>query len=336
MPDPGDETLLLDDILALSETATEPDEGVLYSAGLIRGESAPVSSGDDVALVSPHLAQARSALPPPRVDISNGVEYDAYLSNPTGTWTTESGVVFTPDGLTAVTGTHTGFGDDYLSAFELATAWDIDSFTGNIDDQGGFSFDTRDGRGIAFGDDGHLVHIVAPPNVYMIELTTAYDITSMSLPESSYSHSEVGGGIAWNDDGTKFTTAGMSEYECKTPYDVTTASYITSNNLTSDRGVFWGPNGRSLLTLATEPAGTEGWQIVNYTCSTPYDITTAANPQNAHIEYSSSDPYQHIGVSGLYLNPDSDRFYYEAQVYDSTGQGGPTNSQPQIRQYNIL
>jgi hypothetical protein len=148
--------------------------------------------------------------------------------------------------------------------------------------------------GCSFNASGTKVYLSGIPafggngTVYQYSLSTPYDVTTMTYDGVDYSLGANGQvGVVWNDTGTSFITCFytvtangfVTQHDCSTPYDISTASY-SGNSLTVNfraNGAAWGNKGTKLYVVDKDPGAqyVANSGIIEYTCSTPYDLSTA-------------------------------------------------------------
>jgi len=174
--------------------------------------------------------------------------------------------------------------------YTASTAYDVTtlSYTNNS-----FSVGGQDGdpTSITWNDTGTKLFIVGNNSgaVYEYTASTAYDVTTLSYTNNSFS---VGGqdgdptSITWNDTGTKLFIVGnnsdaVHEYTASTAYDVTTLSYTNNSFGVSGEGIFptsitWNDTGTKLFMV-----GRSSDAVHEYTASTAYDVTTLSYTNNS-------------------------------------------------------
>ena len=146
-----------------------------------------------------------------------------------------------------------------------------------------FSFTSQDSspNAIRFIDNGSILYMVGDNcnSVYQYNLTTPYDITTMSYSGNSLSVNAQGStprGIDINDSGSLMVIVNnnvLYEYSL-TAFDISTATY-TSNNFSFGsedsiiRGISYNSDGSKLYAI-----GQGNSRIYEYNLSTNYDITT--------------------------------------------------------------
>ena len=155
-------------------------------------------------------------------------------------------VVFKPDGLKMYT---LSGNTDRIYEWDLSTEWDVTTATANQN----FSIVGTDNApyGFYFKPDGLKVYMTGRENdkVYEMNMSTAWDISSITSTSQSYAHSgsisqslgvneELIGGITFYPDGTRMYTTGnrqnmVYEHKLTTAWDITTATYHTSMSVAS-------------------------------------------------------------------------------------------------------
>lgn len=168
--------------------------------------------------------------------------------------------------------------------------------------------------GLAFKSDGTKVYFggVVQDKIFEMDLSTAWDISTAS-GSTSFSVSSQDGtplDVVFKSDGTKMMFIGrindsVYEYTLSTAWDVTSASYVRAFSVASQDTLPWG--------LAFKPDGTEmyvggdnGDQILQYTLSTGWDLSTASYTSNVGISLQTQNP------NGLDISPNGDRIYVVA------------------------
>lgn len=137
---------------------------------------------------------------------------------------------------------------------------------------------------IAISNDGAKFYAAEPSGgiIRQFNLTTAYDITTLSV-NGTYTSSEEGGikGIHFKPDGTKMYIIGFDndtvyEYNLTTAFDITTASY--SNNSFAVTGQVSNASSVRLSSDGTIMYALGGYNqgLYQYTLSTAWDVSTAS------------------------------------------------------------
>jgi len=118
--------------------------------------------------------------------------------------------------------------------------------------------------------------------------------------ERFFSGSSRADGIAFVPDGTRFvicSTGGndVEQFDCSTPYDITTATETDRFTVSEARDLRWNNNGTKLV------VATDTTDILQYNLSTPYDIGTATQGPTLTTSISDHD--------GLDFNPNGTKIY---------------------------
>mgnify|MGYP002760493920 CR=1 FL=1 len=174
-----------------------------------------------------------------------------------------------------------GRGTDSIYEYSLSTAYDISTASlnqsGSVD--AGVGYGTNDGpQGATWNDDGTELTIAYTDNsVRTFSLSTAYDVSTLSLEREDAFNLEAIYGVLWNDTGSKlFVTDNpggeVVSYNCSTPYDITTRTRV-DNFSTEDedefpRGLAWNADGSE---LTVSGRGTN--RIYAYSLIADYSIT---------------------------------------------------------------
>lgn len=151
----------------------------------------------------------------------------------------------------------------------------------------------------------------AKPQSISLAGTYAYNVKDGSIGSSFdiSTNTQYPNGVTWNGDGTKIYTAddgnsAIHEYTLSTAYDITTASYNQSLDVSNESGaythiVFWNGDGTTLY-VGREDNG----DVYYYNCSTAYDIGTAS--LNSNAPFTLSEPSY---TTGFDWNSDGTKFY---------------------------
>lgn len=152
---------------------------------------------------------------------------------------------------------------------------------------------------VTFKSDGTKMYAASTTADAFFEynLSTAWDVTTASYIQSfsiaGQSPSTVN--IYLKDDGTSFYTLcngtdAVHRYDMSTPWDVSTASYISSFSIGQGEGL---PNGLDFKTDGTKMyvVGTTNDTVYEYNLSTAWDITTASYLQGFSVAAQTGGPY---------------------------------------------
>jgi flagellin-like protein len=134
----------------------------------------------------------------------------------------------------------------------------------------------------------------------------SYNGDSERLDVSSQDSSPQG--ISFNNDGSKLYVSGYSnanvyEYDLSTPYDVSTASFVDSLDISSQDSI---PQGMALNNDGSKLyiIGQSNANVYEYDLSTPYDISTGSFSGNS-LDVSSEDNYP----NSMSFNDDGSKLY---------------------------
>jgi len=191
-----------------------------------------------------------------------------------------------------------GTGSNTVHEYTASTAYDVAtlSYTNISYTNNSFSVSGEDGgpNSITWNDTGTKLFMLGEGSntVYEYTASTAYDVTTLSYTNNSFSVSGQDtnpNSITWNDTGTKDTGTKLfmlggdtvHEYTASTAYDVTTLSY-TNNDFnvggddTTPNSITWNDTGTKLF-MVGESSNT----VHEYTASTAYDVTTLSYTNNS-------------------------------------------------------
>ena len=167
-------------------------------------------------------------------------------------------------------------GDD-VNEYTLSTGFDVS--TASFVDS--YSLNDGDPDGLAFSADGTKMFVtdLGGDNVSEYTLSTGFDVSSASFVDSYdvSSQDEGPSEVQFNIDGTKMFVLGymndnVYEYTLSTGFDVSSASYVGSFDISSQETV---PNGLAFNNDGTKMfvVGSSGDDVNEYTLSTGFEIT---------------------------------------------------------------
>jgi VCBS repeat-containing protein len=209
-------------------------------------------------------------------------------------------------------------GDD-VNEYTLSTGYDVS--TASYDSN--FSVSSQDAvpQDIVFNTDGTKMFILGEGNdaVYEYTLSTGFDVSTASYDSnfSIASQETSPQGLAFNNDGTKMFVVGgtgddVNEYTLSTGFDVSTASFVDSFDISSQDTA---PNGLVFNSDGTKMfvTGNTGNDINEYTLSTGFDVSTASFVGNISVSSQDTTPggikFNHdgtklfmVGVAGADIN----------------------------------
>lgn len=267
--------------------------------------------------ITPSISQSATPTPTPTqtptpsTSVAASSTWDLSLASDTGvTYDVNSeigftmGMTFKPDGTKFYLSDRDS---NTIYEYQMSTPWDI-STASYTNSSFSVSAQDTDPTGIRFNNDGTLLIMsgAASSRIYQYSLSTAYDISTMSYDAIFESSGDTDvGGIAFGDNGQYLYRAGndsdgIISWSLSTPYDITTNSnagfYSISSEETAPTGIFAKPDGTHIYVL-----GNINNAILDYSLSTPWDITTATFSTQFGVGISIP--------TGMYFKPDGTAFY---------------------------
>ena len=179
--------------------------------------------------------------------------------------------------------------------------------------QGGYPQD------IKFNNDGTKMFVVgdSTDDIREYHLTTGFDISTASYDSLFSVHSQDTNprGLAFNNDGTKMFVAGWSnqrvfEYHLTTGFDISTASYDSNLSISSNAG---GSNGLAFNSDGTKMfvnAANSSDEVVEYTLSTGFDVSTASYDSSFVTQSQDTSP------QGLAFSNDGKKMFVAGDTGD--------------------
>ena len=179
--------------------------------------------------------------------------------------------------------------------------------------QGGYPQD------IKFNNDGTKMFVVGDNSNAIREyhLTTGFDISTASYDSlfSVNSQDTNPRGLAFNNDGTKMFVAGWSnqrvfEYHLTTGFDISTASYDSNLSISSNAG---GSNGLAFNSDGTKMfvnCANSSDEVVEYTLSTGFDVSTASYDSSFVTQSQDTSP------QGLAFSNDGKKMFVAGDTGD--------------------
>ena len=245
------------------------------------------------------------------------------------------GIAFKDDGTAMYL---VGYTNDTVYQYDLSTAWDVS--TASYASKS-FSVAAQDAvpRDIRFKSDGTSFYVIAstaPDSIYQYDLSTAWDISTASYSNKSFSvqtQSSNPSGLAVSADGTKFYvndygSAVSYQYDLSTAWDISTASYSNKSLTSTTQGGQIESIDISSDGLKFFMSGCIDDAIFQYDLSTAWDLSTASTSHSASL--SPTDLGMEVAVyNGWYnivFSPTGHKLYtigdHDEIVYQiSTGAG---------------
>jgi DNA-binding beta-propeller fold protein YncE len=199
---------------------------------------------------------------------------------------------------------------DTVVEHTLTTAWDL-STAGSAGSSFSVSGQETNPMEVFFKPDGTKMYVMgtAGDDVNEYNLSTAWNITTASHVQAfSVSAKETyPTGLFFKDDGTKMYITGsdsdsVHEYDLSTAWDVSTASFVQSKDISGQETLPWAlffkDDGTKMFII-----GVQGDDVNEYNLSTAWDISTASYNQAFSIASEDTSP------SGLYFKSDGSKMY---------------------------
>jgi hypothetical protein len=177
-------------------------------------------------------------------------------------------------------------------------------------------------RGLAFSTDGTKMFVVGSTgdDVNEYTLSTGFDVSTASFVDSfSVAGQDTSPqGIAFNTNGTKMFVVGfvgqdVNEYTLSTGFDVSTASFVDSFNVSAEEiypsGIAFNTDGTKMFIV-----GTSGDDVNEYALSTGFDVSTSVFVDSFSVAGQESLP------QGIAFNPDGTKMFIVGTSGDDINQ----------------
>jgi len=158
---------------------------------------------------------------------SKSLNISARFANPRG-------IAFTPDGTTVFVNE---YDNDDIETFTLSTAWDISSGSAT---NTSFLYTSQDERprDMHFSPDGTRLIVSLDSNILQYNLSTGFDITSMSYSGNSITTGESYTAVAASPDGLTLllgvtNTGKLYQYSLSSAFDISTSTFVQSFDASS-------------------------------------------------------------------------------------------------------
>jgi sugar lactone lactonase YvrE len=217
-----------------------------------------------------------------------------------------SGVTLKPDGSSMYI---IGSVSDTVFQYSLSTAFDVT--TASLASSFDVSSQDPAPSGVTFKPDGSSMYIigVGSNSIFQYSLSTAFDVTTASLTSSFdvSSQATIPTGVTFKPDGSSMYVIDSGnetvfQYSLSTAFDVTTASFTSSFNVSSQatgpQGVTFKPDGSSMYVV-----GDSSDSVFQYSLSTAFDVTTASLTNSFDVSSQAPAP------SGVTFKPDGSLMY---------------------------
>ena len=214
----------------------------------------------------------------------------------------------------------TGNNGDDVNEYTLSTGFDVS--TASFVDSFDISSQEEGPRDIAFNADGTKMFVVGVlgDDVNEYTLSTAFDVSTSTFVDSFdiSSQEDSPTGLAFSKDGTKMFVAGnggndINEYTLSTGFDVSTASFVDSFDVSSQDTA---PNGLTFNSDGTKMyvVGNQGNDINEYDLTLGFDVSTASFVGALDVSSQDSAPkaisFNHDGTK-LFVLGTTNRSIFE-------------------------
>jgi DNA-binding beta-propeller fold protein YncE len=226
------------------------------------------------------------------------------------------GLFFKPDGTKVYI---IGQSSDTVFQYSLSTAWDISTASY---DSVSFSVSAQDTtpQDVFFKPDGTKMYIVGKTgdDINEYNLSTAWNVSTASFVQnfSVSTQDAAPTGMSFKPDGTKMYVVGASvggkvyEYNLSTAWDVSTASYLQTLDISSYQsgagGLFFSADGYALFSV-----GNFYDNVNEFSLSTAWDISTASHVGNFSVSSQETDP------SAIFFKSDGLKMYVLGYATDT-------------------
>lgn len=172
--------------------------------------------------------------------------------------------------------------------------------------------------------------VVPPPG------PTEFDFSNASYTFSTWpGDSNVGSvsAFTWGDSGNKFyitdSTYNFREFNCSTPYDFSTTSYVQGNNRPA-YDYSSSPDGMIFNQAGTRLIGQAGWYFYSYNLSTAWDVSSISSLAKENNINSQQGGASATNFNGVDLNASEDNLFSTCYANKDEVQGFNLNSWPTI------
>lgn len=221
---------------------------------------------------------------------------------------TPLGVFFKGDGLKMYVIGATG---DDINEYDLGTAWDVTTAT--FLQNASIYAQEISPYGLFFKPDGTKAYVIGQSgdDVNEYNLSTAWDISTLTFVQSFLVSSTSPKGVYFRDDGLRMYAVGggsssaeVMQHTLSTAWDVSTATETYSLNLyfapnydtAYPTGVFFKPDGMKMF-LSHDGGGY--LKVTEWDLTTAWDISTATKVDDFDVS-----PYMISSIGGLFFKPD--------------------------------
>jgi len=227
-------------------------------------------------------------------DVSTASFVDSF--SVAGQDTNPKDIAFSSDGTKMFVVGDTG---DDISEYTLASGFTL--FHTTFVDSFSVAAQENNPTALAFSSDGTKMFVVfsSGQDVYEYILSTPFDVTTSSFVDSfsTFAQDDSLEDLAFSPDGTKMFVVGtagnpdVNGYTLTTGFDVSTAAFVDSFDVSGEgngvRGLAFSSDGTKMFVLFT----TGDDKIVEYTLSTPFDVTTSSFVDSFSVSAQGTTPW---------------------------------------------
>lgn len=173
-------------------------------------------------------------------------------------------------------------------------------------------------RGVSFKTDGTKMYVIGQQgdDVNEYDLSSAWDITTASFLQtgSVSAQDTTPTNLFFKPDGTKMYMTGdagndINEYDLSSAWDVSTLSFVQSlaASTTAPTGVFFKSDGLTMFVCGGTLTNSE---VIEFTLSSAWDISTATETQSISLWFSAQAPSSNsTDPKGIFFKPDGTKMY---------------------------
>jgi len=183
-------------------------------------------------------------------------------------------------------------GESNVEIIEYTVSEPFDISTASVNQRADISSNVTAPKAIGFNSNGTKVFIsgnVGNGFIHEHELSTAFDVSTLSFVQSFDTNGGSPVGLAWNGDGTTLYDCDnaddqIHEYGLSTAFDVSTASLTQSvaAQASDPQEITWNDDGTKLYELQRSNSN-----IHEFSASTAFDISTLSGPTTVNSQDGS-------------------------------------------------
>jgi len=212
---------------------------------------------------------------------------------------------------------------DYDGAVDVTALWDPsygywDISTASYVQSFGVGSQDSNPTGVFFSASGNKMYVVgyANDNVYEYSLSSSWDVSTASYVQSFSvsAQDDSPSGVFFNGSGNKMYVVGYGndsvyEYSLSDPWNVSSASYVQSFDISSQTGysagIFFNGTGNKMYVI-----GFLNDRIYEYTLSDPWNVSSASFVQSFSVDSQDAVP------KGIFFNETGNKVYVVGRSND--------------------